>query len=525
MKGGQAVITALQDESVDIVFGIPGTHTLPIYRHLVKSGIRHVTPRHEQGGGYAADGYTRAGGRPGILLATTGPGILNAATPASTAWADSIPMLLLSSALPTDIEGRDAGFLHQVKNQHGAMENIVATSHRATSPQDAYDRIRAAFAGFADERPRPVHIDLPLDVLGAEGPVERSSAPPQRRVAADTTAIDAAIDLLTAAERPAFIVGGGARGAAGALIELAERIGACVVTTVNGKGVVPESHPSSLGASIRLPSAQAWLGDADVVLAVGTELGESDLWRRSLPLSGEVIRVDIDPAQLEKNADAAITVLGDARHVIEAMLAALGCGSNAKSANLGVARAAIEAEVLADGAGYESLCAALQGALGARGFLAADSTMATYLGAVHLLEFDTPGRLLYSAGSSTLGYALPAGIGAKLARPDEAVLVLVGDGGLMFTIAELVTAVEERLSLPIVVLNDGGYGEIRKEMIATGIEPLGTDLEVPDLPALARACGAHGERLGGVDELSPALAAALERAMPSLIEIPWEGSA
>lgn len=520
MSGGAAIVAALEDEGVDLLFGIPGTHNLPVYRHLPAAGIRNVTPRHEQGGGYAADGYARAGGRPGVVQATTGPGILNAATPAGTAWADSIPMLLISPAIPREMEGRDAGFLHQMKDQHGAMESIVAWSHRAESPQDAYTAARRAFAGFAGERPRPVHIDLPLDVLDAVEPVRRDPVPASTPPEPDAVAVDRAAVLLDGSSRPAFILGGGARRAAGALTRLAERVGACVVTTVNGKGVVPESHPCSLGASIRLPAAQRLLGEADVVLAVGTELGESDLWRRSLSISGRLIRVDLDPGQLEKNASATVAILGDAGAVTDALLTALGLGER-PAQGIDVLRAAIRAEALVDGSPFVDLCAAIGDAIGARGFLAADSAMATYFGAVHFLGLDSPGRLIYPPGSATLGYGLPAGIGAKLACPEEPVVVLSGDGGLMFTVAELVTAVEQRQGLPIVVPNNGGYGEIRRQMIAAGIEPQGVDLRVPDLPALARACCARGERVAGVGSLRGALDDALGRDVPTLIEIPW----
>jgi thiamine pyrophosphate-dependent acetolactate synthase large subunit-like protein len=520
MSGGQAVVQALADEGVELLFGIPGTHNLPIYRHLPASGIRHVSPRHEQGGGYAADGYARASGRPGVVQATTGPGVLNVATPAATAWADSIPLLILSPAIPTDVEGRDAGFLHQSKDQRGAMDRIVAYSHSASSPQDAYAAVRAAFDSFASSRPRPVHVEVPLEVLDAVADVERDHPTVAARPAPDANAVDRAAALLSKAQRPAFVLGGGARHASIPLAELAERVGAGVLSTVNGKGVVPESHALSLGASLRLPAAQRWLSEADVVLAVGTELGESDIWGPPLQLSGSLIRADVDPGQLDKNAASAVALLGDGRDIAEALLAAVERPAPARQP-LADVRAAIRTEMLADGAAFTGLCAALQQALGATGLLAADSTMATYFGAVHQLSFDTPGRLIYPTGYATLGYGLPAGIGAKLARPDEAVVALSGDGGLMFSVAELVTAVEQKLPLPIVVPNDGGYGEIRRQMVHAGIEPLGVDLHVPDLPALARACGAYGKRLDGTDGLAAAIDAALERERPTLLEIPW----
>jgi thiamine pyrophosphate-dependent acetolactate synthase large subunit-like protein len=520
VSGGEALVRALEDEGVDLVFGIPGTHSLPIYRHLEARPIRHVTPRHEQGGGYAADGYARAGGRPGVLLATTGPGLMNAATPAATAWADSVPMLIVSPALPSDVEGGDTGFLHESKDQRGAMSSLLDWSHSAVSPADAYAAVRRAFAGFAQGRPRPAHVAAPLDVLDAveslpDGLVASMDATPL-----DEDAVDRAAGALSDGDRVALLLGGGAKDAGPELTALAERLGAPVLTSANGKGVVSESHPLSLGVSLRLRSAQEWLADRDVVLAVGTELGESDLWGPPPRLRGRLIRVDIDAGQLDKNLPSAIGIVGDSARVAGALLDALPGRGPGRSPDLTGIRRAIEAELLRDAAPWVGLCAALEGALGEDGLLAADSTMAAYHGAVHLVRLTAPRRLLYPTGYATLGYGLPAGVGAKLARPDRSVIVLSGDGGLMFTVAELVTAAELDLPLPIVVPNDGGYGEIRRQMRGAGIEPVGVDLAVPDLPALAVACGGRGERLSTVADLPAALDRAQDHAGPTLIELP-----
>ncbi|MBA3262150.1 MAG: 5-guanidino-2-oxopentanoate decarboxylase [Thermoleophilaceae bacterium] len=524
VSGGEAVIRALSEEGVELVFGIPGTHNLPLYRHLGATGIRHVTPRHEQGGGYAADGYFRAGGRPGVLLVTTGPGVTNAATPVATAWADSVPMLVIAPSLPTDVEGRDAGFLHQTKDQRGAMESLASSSHRATSPADAYRAVRDAFRRFACERPRPAHIEVPLDVLEAHEELG-DPAPPASSIAPtlDADALEKAAALLAQDGRITFVLGGGARHAQESLTMLAERIGAAVLTTVNGKATVSEHHSLSLGASLRLRSAQAWLTESDVVLAVGTELGESDLWGPTPALAGKLIRVDLDEAQLDKNAPAAVGIAGDSERVVNALLELVSARPH-RSPELHDVRKQLTDEALGDGGDWVELCAVLQRALGDDGVLAADSTMATYYGAVHMLRFGAPGRLLYPTGYATLGYGVPAGIGAKLACPETPVMVLSGDGGLMFTLAELVTAAELGLSLPIVVPNNGGYGEIRRQMRQADIEPIGVDLAVPDLPALASACGGRGKRLDRVAQLPAALDGALAHPGPTLIELPCRGS-
>jgi 5-guanidino-2-oxopentanoate decarboxylase len=516
--GGEAVVRALAAAGTELVFGIPGTHTLPIHRHLAATGIRHVTPRHEQGGGYAADGYARVSGRPGVVLATSGPGVINTATPAATAYADSVPLLIVSPAMPTGVEGRDTGYLHESKDQGGAMDALVAWSRRARSPGDAAEAVEEAFAAFAAGRPRPVHVDVPLDVLEAEEEVAVRAPAAPARAPVDASA---AVAALAGAQRPALVLGGGARGAAQAATALAERLGAPVVTTVNGKGIVDERHRLSLGASIRLRAAQEWLACRDVVLAVGTELGESDLWRPPpLELDGRLVRVDVDPGQLHKNARADVAVAGDARTVVEALLAAAPGDGGAPATDLAAVREAIRAEALADGAPWLGLMAALDEALGPDGILAGDSTMAAYHGAVHFLPMDARRRFIYPTGYATLGYALPAAIGAKLAAPDRPVIALVGDGGLLFTVGELALAAELGLPLPVVVPNNRGYGEIRHQMVEAGIEPVGVDLRVPDLPALGAAFGGAGLRVDDPADLAPALRDALERPGPTVIEIP-----
>ncbi len=503
MTGGEAVVRALAAAGVELVFGIPGTHTLPIHRHLAAAGIRHVTPRHEQGGGYAADGYARVSGRPGVVLATSGPGVVNAATPAATAWADSVPMLVVAPAMASDVEGRDTGNLHESRDQHGALASLVARSWRARTPSAAAEAVTAAFEGFASERPRPAYVDVPLEALSAEEDVAVRVPAPHARPGPD---VGEAAALLAGAERPVLVLGGGARGAG----DVATALGIPVLTTVNGKGIVDERHPLSLGASLRLPAAKEWLRERDVVVAVGTELGESDLWGPPLELDGRLIRIDIDPGQLDKNAPADVRVLGDARAAL--------AGLPARSAtDLRQVREEITAEALADGAPYADLCAALDEALGEDGILAGDSTMAAYYGAVHLLPMDARRRFIYPTGYATLGYSVPAAIGAKLAAPDRPVIALVGDGGLLFTVGELATAAELGIPLPVVVANNGGYGEIRDQMDEAGIGRVGVDLQVPDLVKLGEAFGGAGVR--DPADLAGALREALGRPGPSIIEI------
>ena len=321
-NGGAAVVETLAAHGVNAIFGIPGTHNLELYRHFGKAGIRAITPRHEQGAGYAAEAYARVSGRPGVVVTTSGPALTNAMTAAATAYGESQPMLLLSSGLPTGTEGRDLGQLHEAKNPSGAMDQLVRWSRRVRSADEAAAAVTEAFGTFTGRRPRPVHIEIPIDVLeqtwSGEPRVCTSVAAPH----ADPGHVRRAAALLAAATQPMIIAGGGAVDAQAQVTALAEALGAPVATTVNGKGVVDESHPLSVGASIRLRALQRAAAESDALLVVGTELGDSDLWEGQIR-GRTVIRCDIDPAQLDKNCPADHALQGDAATTVAALLAAL----------------------------------------------------------------------------------------------------------------------------------------------------------------------------------------------------------
>lgn len=527
MTGGKVVVDSLLRNGVEVAFGIPGTHSLPIYRHLALSSLRHVTPRHEQGAGYAADGYARSSGRIAPCLVTTGPGVTNIATAIGQAYSDSIPLLVVSPGMPADVEGGDRGFLHEAKNQSLLTSAVAAWSHRATSQQDLADALRRAFAYLSGGRPRPVHIEAPIEVLAGEGPVgEIAPAEHPAPVRPSAEAIERAARALEAGRRRALVLGGGARGAAAEATALADALSAAVATTTNGKGVVSERHPLSLGASVMARSVRSHLADCDVVLVVGTELGDSDLWGEPLSLNGTVIRLDVDPGQLDKNLSADLRLHGDAALTLRALGDRLGAsvtagGTGREEAMQEVARVrtGVASDLSADLQPFGPLMASLEKVLAPDAVVAGDAAMACYYGVQFLLPFERPSQWLFPTGFCTLGYGLPAAIGAKLALPDRQVMAIMGDGGVMFTIAELATAVQLGLSLPLVVVTNNGYGEIRKELAAMGVPPLGTDFLAPDFVALARAFGAHGVRVAP-DEVGTAVEEAFGRAGPTVVETP-----
>ncbi|MBT2487979.1 acetolactate synthase [Streptomyces sp. ISL-96] len=533
MTGGEALVRALAAHGARMAFGIPGTHNLEIYRHLEPYGIRHVTPRHEQGAGYAADAFARVTGGPGVAVTTTGPALLNIAAAAGQAYSDSVPLLIVSPGMPLRHPRQPTGMLHEMRSQTEALRGVAAFSHRVSTVEEIGAAVARAFTLFRTERPRPVHIEVPLDLLEAAervGGVRLAPPSAERRPGAEPVREAAA--ALLAARRPALVLGGGARGAAAACRALAEELGAFVVTTANGKGIVDESHPLSLGVSLHSPSVQKALTDCDVVLAVGTELAESDLW--SAPpsaLGGTLIRVDVDPAQMYAAMPADVALVGDARDSLRALRKATAGQRLASRATVNSAVAALrgerDAETAARDARWIPYLRAIRNVLDEDAVITSDSAQCCYYGAIPHLPVGPRGRYLHPTGFGTLGYALPAAIGAKSAYPGRQVVALSGDGGLQFTVQELATATQLGLPLPVVVFDNGGYGEIRDEMKARGDTPTAVDLprvDLPrvDLPALCRAYGGGGTHAASPGALADALARALKTPGPTVITVPEE---
>jgi thiamine pyrophosphate-dependent acetolactate synthase large subunit-like protein len=519
LSGGELVVRSLAQHGVELVFGIPGTHNLPLYAHLEASGIRHVSPRHEQGGGYAADAYARVSGRPGVVVTTTGPAVTNVATAAAQAHSDSSPLLVIAPGMPRAHQAARSGHLHEMPDQAGAMRGAVGHSVRVMGHAELAAELAAAFIAFRTERPGARFVEVPLDLLAETAPVElpplQHTGPPRPVPAA----LGAAVERLRGAQRPGIVAGGGAAGAAGELRALAERLGAPVITTVNGKGTLPEDHPLALGARINLPAARAWLEGCDVVVAVGTELAESDLWGPPLELGGALIRIDLDPRQAHMNHPAAVAVIGDATEALTLIAEALP-GSANDAGRAAPVRAALDAEWAEGAAAYAPWLPALRAALPDDAVIAADNAMVAYHGAIGGLPVAHPRSLLFPTGFGTLGFAVPAAIGAALGAPERPVLALSGDGGLMFSVGELAAAAALGLPLPVVVFVNEGYGEIRNGMLDAGQPLVGVDLPVPDLPALACALGCRGTAVEDPDGLAAAVTDALAAPLPTLIAVP-----
>ena len=536
-NAGLAIMTTLSNYGVDTIFGIPGTHNLEFYRHLAPLGIHPVTSRHEQGAGYAADGWAQQTGLPGVVITTSGPGLLNALSAAGTAYCESRPLLLLSPGPALGDEFADRGALHETKDSTAAAGAIVEWSLRATSAEEAVEAIHRAFQLFRGTRPRPVHLEVPLDVL--EGPAALNgrllaARPAPAPTPADDDAVATAARLLAAAVRPVVLAGGGSLPGRGALRALAETLPAPVVTTLNGKGALPESHPLSLGSDIRLPAAQELCNEADVLLVVGSKVGEAELWGGEVAPRGTVIRVDILERQMDTNLRADVRLVGHSAAVLPQLLAAVRtapsdtevAGGESRGTGLNDRLSGLRAELKEAGRAMAPDLAALaceiQAAVPEDTIIAGDSSQITYFGTSTFIPQDEPHSFLYTPAYATLGYGLPAAIGAKVAAPERPVVAVVGDGALMFAVQELATAVEQGLDLVVVCVDNGGYAEIKQNEADRGIAPVGVELRQPDWAALATAFGGHGVSVSAPGEVRAAVEQALAAGGVQLVHVPLD---
>ena len=530
---GEVLVKLLEGYGVEQVFGIPGVHTVELYRGLARSSINHVTPRHEQGAGFMADGYARTSGKPGVCFIITGPGMTNITTAMGQAYADSIPMLVISSVQSRSQLGGGRGKLHELPNQGALVAGVAAFSHTLMSAAELPGVLARAFALFQAGRPRPVHIEIPLDVLVEEADDLLASVPVNiDRAGASPSAISRMTALLAGAKRPLILAGGGAIDAAAELTELAELLDAPVALTINAKGMLESAHPLLIGSTQSLVATRALVAEADVVLAIGTELAETDYdvtFAGGFEIPGALLRVDIDADQTVRNYPPQVALVSDARNAAQALLSALSHKSLAeRRADWGQVRAARlrdelaatwDAPTLAQTRLLETVLHELPNAV-----FVGDSTQPVYTGNL-TFNPERPRRWFNSStGYGTLGYALPAAIGAWLGgrlegdvRPE--VVCLIGDGGLQFTLPELASAVEARTPVIVLLWNNQGYEEIKKYMVNRAIEPVGVDIYTPDFIGVAKALGCAAEAVNNVEQLRTALRVAADRQGPSLIEI------
>jgi acetolactate synthase-1/2/3 large subunit len=510
-----AALDVLAAAGVRTAFGLPGVHNLAFWAALGPGRPAIVGVRHEQTTAYAADGLARATGGLGVALTTTGPGAANAVAAFGEAAASGSPVLLIASEVSTALRRPDGprGILHEMADQAALFEPLAKAVYRPATPLAAVEAVARA-AAFAMTSPRgPVYVGIPVDVLGAALPDEVRSLPTAVPGAAPTPSpadVEAALEELGHARRPALWVGGGAvqSGAADAVAELAGRLGAPVLTTYAARGVLRTGHPLLVDLPVHEPEAEAVLASADLLVALGTAFDGMTTKNWTLPRPPRLLAVNTRPAHLTSGFPADVGVVADVAAFCAAVTVRLRGREPWADAVFAVGPDARRR--LADDprtADAIALATAVSRAWAGRGPVVCDMAVPGYwVGGYATVE--EPRRLQYPVGWGTLGFALPASVGAAAAEQGP-VLVVCGDGGAAMAVGELATLVQERLPVTVLLVDDGGYGMLRYDQQVAGEPERGVDLVGPDWLALAQAYGIPGQT---APDTGPGLQAALERA-------------
>ncbi len=502
--GAELLVRLLRDRDVEVCFGLPGVHNLALWEALRNSPIRLIGVRHEQAAAYAADGYARATGKLGVALTTTGPGAANTLGAVGEAWASRSPILVIATDIPTALRkpGTYRGVLHETTDQAAMFAPVTKATHRALAADAVAAEASAAVAAAVAEPARPVYLEIATDLLGAEVP-DAAGETPAAPAAAANGGLDEAVARLAAAERPLLWVGGGARDARGPVAGLAEQLGAPVLTTYGAAGILPPAHPCLVGMPAHVaPAGELW-DEADVVVAIGSDLDGVQTQNFAMPQPAALIAINLDGEDAAKNYRVDCLLEGDAAHVTAALAERLPPrgGIDGVAERLHEVRA--QSCSTLDERALRFLDA-MRFALPDDAIVVADMCIPGYW----LAGFFTPSaprRLQIPLGWGTLGYAFPAALGAALAGTGPAVAV-AGDGGFLFACGELATMAQEKIPLTVVIVDDGGYGMLRYDQDQGGAERYGVDLHTPDFAAVA---GAFGIRAETVDDLDDAFGEAL----------------
>jgi acetolactate synthase-1/2/3 large subunit len=519
MTGGGALVEMLCGHGVDTLFALPGVQNDALFVALYDAGdkIRVIHPRHEQAAAYMAFGYARASGKPGAYAVVPGPGVLNTTAALATAYATNSPVLCISGQIPSNLIGRGFGLLHEIPDQLSILKGLTKWAARINHPSETGKLVNEAFRQLGDGRPRPVALEMPLDIMALESEVALPGAEaPPLPPPPDPELIEAAARLLAGARQPMIYVGSGAADAGAELLAVAERLQAPVVTYTGGKGILSDRHYL---AQNLLAGHDLWRG-TDVVLAVGTRFNQPQT-RWGLDGDIKVIRIDLDPVEITRIARPAIGIVADAREALTALNAALPTtGRASRRAELDALKGKMMARLEETLGPQCEYLAAIRAELPDEGIYVEDLTQVGYVGRLAFPVY-APHTYIHSGYQGTLGFSYATALGAKVARPDVPVVSISGDGGFMYNVQELSTAALHGIDAIAIVFADGAYGNVRRmQKNDYGNRLIGVDLQNPNFPKMADSFGIAGVRATSPDALRRELAAALKRRGPSLIEVP-----
>jgi thiamine pyrophosphate-dependent acetolactate synthase large subunit-like protein len=524
MNGGALVVRALEEAGVEVAFGLPGVHNLAIWRALSESPIRLVGVRHEQATAYAADGYARTSGKPGVALVTTGPGAANAVGATGEAWACGSPIVVIATDIPAALRrpGVYRGVLHETTDQ-AAMFGPVTKAQLRVSDASLIEAMVGSALQIAQLPPsRPVYLEIPTDLLLAEpaGDSEPEMREYEWRAELPEADLEPALELIAHAERPLIWAGGGAMraGAGEAVGELAHRIAAPVITTYQAAGLLGPEHPCDVGLPPFVPECGELWDDADLVIAIGSDLDGTSTQNWAQPQPKRLLAINVDADDAMKNYKPDVVLVGDARVVTGALAerAAEDGGVAALATHLERLREETWMRLDEEEPAATEFLRSVARALPEDAVLVCDMCIPGYwLGGFY--RPPAPRHLLYPLGWGTLGCAFPQALGAALAGRGPTVSVS-GDGGFLYAVGELATVAQEQLPLTAVIVDDGGYGMLRYDQRAKGDPTYGVDLTTPDFEALAKTFGIGAQTVEGLgDEFGAALAQHVRDSSPSVL--------
>ncbi|MFD4032153.1 thiamine pyrophosphate-binding protein [Streptomyces sp. NPDC058637] len=523
-NGGDLVIETLQGLGATTVFGLPGQHALGMFDALRRSCLTYVGLRVENNAGFAADAYGRITGEVAPLLLSTGPGALTSLAALQEAAAASAPVLAVSSQIPTaGLGGRRHGYLHELRDQQASFRDVVKSVHTVRTPSQIPSAIAAAWESALTAPHGPVWVEIPQDVLLAETvlPVVSALDATPREVYPRPELTLVAAHLLSHARRPAIIAGGGVvrSDATGKLRALAEKINAPVVTTFGGKGAFPWDHPLSLRSWLEDRHTTDFLEDADVLLVVGSGLGELSSNYHTFAPRGRLVQIEADAGKLESNHPA-LGIHSDAREALSDLLDTVEARPDATAAErVRTLLHAVHDRIAAQDLALEQqVLASVREALPDTAPSFWDMTILAYW-AWSAFDARHPNTMHSAQGAGGLGYAFPAALGAAVADPTKPVLAVSGDGGAMYSIAELATARQYDLPVTWLIVDDGGYGILREYMTGAFGEATATELSRPDFVALAESFGVPALRTTP-ESLAADLGKALADPGPSVVVLP-----
>jgi acetolactate synthase-1/2/3 large subunit len=537
LTGARIAIESLIAEGADLIFGYPGGAILPTYDALLDSKIRHILVRHEQGAVHMAEGYARVSGRPGVVLVTSGPGALNTVTGIADAYMDSTPLVVITGQVSTSLIGNDA---FQEADIVGVTRPCTKHSYLVKDVSDLARIVKEAFYIATTGRPGPVLVDLPKDVQQAECAFKFPDKVDLRGfkpvVRGNLRQIERAVEAIERASKPLFYVGGGVQwsDASAELTELAVGLGIPVTETLMGLGCFPASNSLCLGMLGMHGSygTNTAVCNTDCLIAVGARFDDRVTGRIKdfAPEAESIIHIDIDPSSISKNVKVDVPIVGDIKVVLAEMLRIVkGRESLAKRKAVWQKWHAQILQWQREKPLYErrngNHVAPLNVVEELHNLTKGDCIIATDVGqhqmwVAQLFPFEHPRSLLTSGGLGTMGYGLPAGIGAKLAAPDRAVVVISGDGSIQMNIQELATAVEYNIDLKVVIMNNYYLGMVRQWQEKFYSERYSySAMSVPNFVKLAEAFGARGFRIERPAELSSVMKEAFSTPGPVLIDV------